>query len=142
MKHGVEGNPDDFTLSQLLPDKGTTISEVLEDDACAQNYEMQDMAGSKTSTFSELQIPPKANVYYAINTQHDLNFVLKRKTSTEGAADLLKGSTSTSTPGRKRDTSKARRKLLGLALWPAVALVVPFPLVICYPNWEYYDRKL
>jgi len=84
MKHGVEGNPDDFTLSQLLPDK-------------------------------ELQIPPKANVYYAINTQHDLNFVLKRKTSTEGAADLLKGST-TSTPGRKRDTSKARRKLLGLAL--------------------------
>ena len=22
MKHGVEGNPDDFTLSQLLPDKG------------------------------------------------------------------------------------------------------------------------
>ena len=115
MKHGVEGNPDDFTLSQLLPDKGTTISEVLEDDACTQNYEMQDMAGSKTSTFSELQIPPKANVYYAINTQHDLNFVLKRKTSSEGAADLLKGS-STSTPGRKRDTSKARRKLLGLAL--------------------------
>ena len=22
MKHGVEGNPEDFTLSQLLPDKG------------------------------------------------------------------------------------------------------------------------
>jgi len=83
MKHGVEGNPDDFTLSQLLPDK-------------------------------ELQIPPKANVYYAINTQHDLNFVLKRKASQEGVGDLLKGSAST--PGRKRDTSKARRKLLGLAL--------------------------
>ena len=76
---------------------------------------MQDMGSSKISTFSELQIPPKANVYYAINTQHDLNFVLKRKTSTEGAADLMKGSTA-STPGRKRDTSKARRKLLGLAL--------------------------
>ena len=119
MKHGVEGNPDNFTLSQLLPDKGTAVqlyaSELLEDDACTQNYEMQYMAGSKNSTFSELQIPPKANVYYAINTQHDLDFVLKRKTSTEGAADLLKGST-TSTPGRKRDTSKARRKLLGLAL--------------------------
>merc|ERR1712192_11827 len=81
MKHGVEGNPDDFTLSQLLPDK-------------------------------ELQIPPKANVYYAINTQHDLNFVLKRKASSqEGAVDLSKGLAST--PGRKRDTSKARRKLLG-----------------------------
>ena len=64
---------------------------------------------------SELQIPPKANVYYAINTQHDLNFVLKRKASSqEGVGDLLKGSAST--PGRKRDTSKARRKLLGLAL--------------------------
>ena len=76
---------------------------------------LANIAGFKISTFSELQIPPKANVYYAINTQHDLNFVLKRKTSTEGAADLLKGS-SNSTPGRKRDTSKARRKLLGLAL--------------------------
>merc|ERR550519_2656632 len=83
MKHGVERNPDDFTLSQLLPDK-------------------------------EMQIPPKANVYYAINTQHDLNFVLKRKASQEGVGDMLKGSAST--PSRKRDTSKARRKLLGLAL--------------------------
>merc|ERR1719278_2031830 len=78
MKHGVEGCPEDFTLSQLLPDK-------------------------------ELQIPPKANVYYAINTQHDLNFVLRRQQE----ADPLKSS---GTPGRKRDTSKARRKLLGLAL--------------------------
>ena len=60
-----------------------------------------------------MQIPPKANVYYAINTQHDLNFVLKRKASQE--SDLLKGSASTP-GGRKRDTSKARRKLLGLAL--------------------------
>ena len=62
-----------------------------------------------------MQIPPKANVYYAINTQHDLNFVLKRKVSQEGVGDLLKGSASTP-GGRKRDTSKARRKLLGLAL--------------------------
>ena len=60
---------------------------------------------------TELQIPPKANVYYAINTQHDLNFVLKRKEPKEGEA-VKPGST----PGRKRDTSKARRKLMGLAI--------------------------
>merc|ERR1719232_187790 len=83
LKHGLEGSPDDFTLSQLLPDK-------------------------------ELQIPPNANVYYAINTQHDLNFVLRPRAGKdlEKEAELFKNST----PGRKRDTSKARRKLLGLAL--------------------------
>merc|ERR1719410_2379744 len=87
LKHGIEGSPDDFTLSQVLPDK-------------------------------ELQIPPNANVYYAINTQHDLNFVLRPRgditKDREKEAELFKGSSST--PGRKRDTSKARRKLLGLAL--------------------------
>merc|ERR1711981_1238290 len=85
LKHGLEGAPEDFTLSQVLPDK-------------------------------ELQIPPNANVYYAINTQHDLNFVLRPRgdisKDLEKEAELFKGST----PGRKRDTSKARRKLLGLAL--------------------------
>jgi len=83
LKHGLEGSPEDFTLSQLLPDK-------------------------------ELQIPPNSNVYYAINTQHDLNFVLRPKVGKdlEKEAELFKNST----PGRKRDTSKARRKLLGLAL--------------------------
>merc|ERR1711874_389789 len=85
LKHGIEGSPEDFTLSQVLPDK-------------------------------ELQIPPNANVYYAINTQHDLNFVLRPRgdisKDKEKEAELFKGST----PGRKRDTSKARRKLLGLAL--------------------------
>jgi len=84
MKHGIEGSPDDFTLSQVLPDK-------------------------------ELQIPPNANVYYAINTQHDLNFVLRPRgdisKERDKEAELFKA-----TPGRKRDTSKARRKLLGLAL--------------------------
>jgi len=56
----------------------------------------------------ELVIPPNANVYYAINTAHDLNFVLRpRRPDVElgGKGD-----------GRKRDTSRARRKLLGLAL--------------------------
>jgi len=86
LKHGIEGSPDDYTLSQVLPDK-------------------------------ELQIPPNANVYYAINTQHDLNFVLRPRggdisKDREKEAELFKNST----PGRKRDTSKARRKLLGLAL--------------------------
>merc|ERR1712088_311208 len=79
LKHGIEGSPEDFTLSQVLPDK-------------------------------ELQIPPNANVYYAINTQHDLNFVLRPRgditKDREKEAELFKGST----PGRKRDTSKARRK--------------------------------
>lgn len=69
-------------------------------------------------TITELKIPPNANVYYAINTQHDLNFVLRPRggdisKDREKEAELFKNST----PGRKRDTSKARRKLLGLALW-------------------------
>lgn len=88
LKHSLEGAPEDFTLSQLLPDK-------------------------------ELVIPPNSNVYYAINTQHDLNFVLRpRADRLDKEADLLKGATGATgaTPGRKRDTSKARRKLLGLAL--------------------------
>merc|ERR1711953_1361904 len=48
MKHGLEGSPDNYTLSQVLPDK-------------------------------ELMIPANANVYYAISTQHDLNFVLRER---------------------------------------------------------------
>ena len=31
LKHGLEGSPDDFTLSQLLPDKGE-IKEISEFD--------------------------------------------------------------------------------------------------------------
>lgn len=47
-KHGFEGNPEDYTLAQFLPD-------------------------------GEMLLPSSANVYYAINTQHDLNFVLRRR---------------------------------------------------------------
>ncbi|XP_050731356.1 ral guanine nucleotide dissociation stimulator-like isoform X3 [Eriocheir sinensis] len=47
-KHGFEGNPEDYTLAQFLPD-------------------------------GEMLLPASANVYYAINTQHDLNFVLRRR---------------------------------------------------------------
>jgi hypothetical protein len=25
LKHGLEGSPDDFTLAQMLPDKGTRV---------------------------------------------------------------------------------------------------------------------
>ena len=104
LKHGIEGSPEEFTLSQVLPDKGKiTQSE----------GEASKLTGL---LFPELQIPPNANVYYAINTQHDLNFVLRPRgditKDREKEAELFKGST----PGRKRDTSKARRKLLGLAL--------------------------
>ncbi|CRK93643.1 CLUMA_CG007172, isoform A [Clunio marinus] len=48
MKLGLEGDPDKFTLSQILPDK-------------------------------ELMLPTNANVYYAVNTQFNLNFILRRK---------------------------------------------------------------
>jgi ral guanine nucleotide dissociation stimulator-like 1 len=48
MKLGLEGDPDRFTLAQILPDK-------------------------------ELMLPGNANVYYAVNTQFNLNFILRRK---------------------------------------------------------------
>jgi len=58
----------------------------------------------------ELAIPPNANVYYAINTAHDLNFVLRpRKPDVEAAGGSSKSD-------RRRDTSRARKKLLGLSL--------------------------
>ena len=86
---------------------------------------------------SELLIPAKANVYYAINTQHDLNFILKEKESNDkddfltnpfasppggSLFDRLNdtssnyGATPKGTRKPARDTSKARRKLLGLTL--------------------------
>ena len=78
-------------------------------------------------------IPAKANVYYAINTLHDLNFILREKenidkddfmTATPGGSlfDRLNdsnsnyGATPKGTRKPARDTSKARRKLLGLTL--------------------------
>jgi ral guanine nucleotide dissociation stimulator-like 1 len=51
MKLGLEGNPDSFTLSQILPEK-------------------------------ELMLPASANVYYAVNTQFNLNFILRPKKDT------------------------------------------------------------
>ena len=48
MKLGLDGDPDRFTLAQILPDK-------------------------------ELMLPVNANVYYAVNTQFNLNFILRRK---------------------------------------------------------------
>jgi ral guanine nucleotide dissociation stimulator-like 1 len=96
MKHGLEGSPDNYTLSQVLSDK-------------------------------ELLIPSNANVYYAVNTQHDLNFALRERhedllTSLGGQETAVdSGSQLQFTPlsglrKGSRDTSKARRKLLGLQL--------------------------
>lgn len=48
MKLGLEGDPDKFTLSQMLPEK-------------------------------DLVLPQNANVYYAVNTQFNLNFILRKK---------------------------------------------------------------
>ncbi|XP_059092463.1 ral guanine nucleotide dissociation stimulator-like 1 isoform X3 [Tigriopus californicus] len=94
MKHGLEGSPENYTLSQVLPDK-------------------------------ELLIPEKANVYYAISTQHDLNFTLREKSEdlntvggTVSRDSLGLGGEGTPRGSRRppRDNSKARRKLLGLVL--------------------------
>ncbi|KAF7282319.1 hypothetical protein GWI33_002892 [Rhynchophorus ferrugineus] len=51
-KLGLEGNPDQYTLAQVLPEK-------------------------------EMVMPPNANVYYAVNTAHNLNFILRPKKSSE-----------------------------------------------------------
>lgn len=61
LKLGLEGNPDNYTLAQVLPDK-------------------------------EMVLPPNANVYYAVNTQFNLNFILrpKRHTPPEPAAAATK----------------------------------------------------
>ncbi|XP_055600555.1 ral guanine nucleotide dissociation stimulator-like 1 isoform X2 [Uranotaenia lowii] len=48
LKLGLEGDPDRYTLSQVLPDK-------------------------------ELLLPNNANVYYAVNTAYNLNFILRPK---------------------------------------------------------------
>lgn len=48
LKLGLEGDPDQYTLAQVLPDK-------------------------------ELIMPPTANVYYAVNTAYNLNFILRPK---------------------------------------------------------------
>ncbi|XP_032792835.2 ral guanine nucleotide dissociation stimulator-like 1 isoform X2 [Daphnia magna] len=101
VKHGLEGNPEDYTLAQLLP-KG------------------------------EMVLPSNANVYYAINTSCDLNFILRPRGESMGhnhhSTPPGSGSASgRSTPTRLRmrechkdsstkDTLKARKKILSLGL--------------------------
>ncbi|XP_055314238.1 ral guanine nucleotide dissociation stimulator-like 1 isoform X3 [Sitodiplosis mosellana] len=51
LKLGLDGDPDRYTLAQVLPDK-------------------------------ELIMPPNANVYYAVNTAYNLNFILRPKRNT------------------------------------------------------------
>uniref|UniRef100_A0A182NV68 Ras-GEF domain-containing protein n=1 Tax=Anopheles dirus TaxID=7168 RepID=A0A182NV68_9DIPT len=54
LKLGLEGDPDRYTLAQVLPDK-------------------------------ELLLPNNANVYYAVNTAYNLNFILRPKKDTAGS---------------------------------------------------------
>ncbi|GLV41492.1 Ral guanine nucleotide dissociation stimulator-like [Carabus blaptoides fortunei] len=55
LKLGLEGNPEAYTLAQVLPDK-------------------------------EMLLPSNANVYYAVNTAFNLNFILRPKRDTEGTS--------------------------------------------------------
>ena len=140
MKHGLEGSPDNYTLSQLLPDKGKIflVIEKPQDFQCITKISRQHNKPIFIFfAISELLIPAKANVYYAINTQHDLNFILKEKENNDkddfltnpfasppggSLFDRLNdtssnyGATPKGTRKPARDTSKARRKLLGLTL--------------------------
>lgn len=59
LKLGLDANPEDYTLAQVLPDR-------------------------------ELRLPANANVYYAVNTQHNLNFILRpKRASANGDAEEL-----------------------------------------------------
>lgn len=91
LKHSLEGNPDDFALAQLLPKS------------------------------VEMVLPANANVYYAINTSCDLNFILRLKSELESMPP-----SSLASPARPRmrdrkdpnnkETLKARKKILSLGL--------------------------
>ncbi|KAK0180368.1 hypothetical protein PV327_006015 [Microctonus hyperodae] len=61
LKLGIEGNPDQYTLAQVLPDR-------------------------------EMVLPSSANVYYAVNTAHNLNFILRpRRDINDSTAESPKG---------------------------------------------------
>ncbi|XP_049300037.1 ral guanine nucleotide dissociation stimulator-like 1 isoform X2 [Anopheles funestus] len=62
LKLGLEGDPDRYTLAQVLPDK-------------------------------ELLLPNNANVYYAVNTAYNLNFILRPKKDTTGSSSSVPSST-------------------------------------------------
>ncbi|CAG0918983.1 unnamed protein product [Notodromas monacha] len=107
-KHGVEGKPEDYTLSQILPHGAAfTASNVAAVDenggialddleaALRKNVKLNSKilrgklgcnkkkgASSfewRAKLCQEMMFPPNANVYYAINTTYDLNFVLRRR---------------------------------------------------------------
>ncbi|CAG9767646.1 unnamed protein product [Ceutorhynchus assimilis] len=59
-KLSLEGNPDQYTLAQVLPEK-------------------------------EMILPPNANVYYAVNTAHNLNFILRQKKLEDGTTTAGRG---------------------------------------------------
>lgn len=64
LKLNIEGNPDQYTLAQVLPDR-------------------------------EMVLPSSANVYYAVNTAHNLNFILRpRRDLNDSIAESPKGKNS------------------------------------------------
>jgi ral guanine nucleotide dissociation stimulator-like 1 len=127
VKHGLEGNPEDYTLAQLLPKGGTSFTSLMQMDGWDQklNYPFFFLFNT------EMVLPSNANVYYAINTSCDLNFILRpRGESMAHHHHTPPGSGSASgrsTPTRLRmrechkdssakDTLKARKKILSLGL--------------------------
>ncbi|XP_043287927.1 ral guanine nucleotide dissociation stimulator isoform X2 [Venturia canescens] len=71
LKLNIEGNPDQYTLAQVLPDR-------------------------------EMVLPSSANVYYAVNTAHNLNFILRpRRDLNDSVAESPKGK-NTSNHNNKR----------------------------------------
>jgi len=91
LKHALEGNPDDFALAQLLPKS------------------------------VEMVLPTNANVYYAINTSCDLNFILRLKSELESMPPSSLASPARPRMRDRKDPSskealKARKKILSLGL--------------------------
>lgn len=72
LKFCIDDDPENYTLSQVLPDKGLLNYYCNECDYYVLNLLFD--------IFSEMILPMTANVYYAVNTEYDLNFLLRKKT--------------------------------------------------------------
>lgn len=68
LKFCIDDDPENYTLSQVLPDKGLL------------NYYFSPITFINKSVISEMVLPMTANVYYAVNTEYNLNFLLRKKT--------------------------------------------------------------
>jgi len=72
LKFCIDDDPENYTLSQVLPDKGL-FSYCISCDYSLINLFFN-------IYISEMILPMTANVYYAVNTEYDLNFLLRKKT--------------------------------------------------------------